>query len=148
MSGAVTVLCSVEQMLETLQTMNDSYQPAQASAANKVRDGFKSFVFFFLGSLCPVCVLVCLCVKEKENVCIYMCACVCVCVCVLQRERERERVHVCMGICKCQLTQMHVYRHKSISNQILASTQPQRLPQETMFSSALTHNNTDQLNKR
>ena len=62
MSGAVTVLCSVEQMLETLQTMNDSYQPAQAPAADKVRDGFKPFVFFFLDSLCLVCVLVCLCV--------------------------------------------------------------------------------------
>ena len=59
MGSAVTVLCYVEQMLETLQTMNDSYQPAQAPAADKVRDGFKPFVFFSLGSLCPVCVLVC-----------------------------------------------------------------------------------------
>ena len=67
MSGAVTVLCSVEQMLETLQTMNDSYQPAQAPAADKVRDGFKPFGFFFLGSLCPVCVLVW-----------FVCVCVCV----------------------------------------------------------------------
>ena len=60
MSGAVTVLCSVEQMLETLQTMNDSYQPAQAPAADKVRDGFKPFAF----SLSCVCfgVFVCVCV--------------------------------------------------------------------------------------